>query len=131
MKQHLIPIIAFLTTLLALSTSCKKTATTYNVKQNASIGALADSADMEEVAYEKTLDAVTYGLLDLGLNSQFKSVVNTEVLKQFDGDDNVLLLTLKDELSLVGINLLSEMTSSLNNHNKSELIPYLMMQSMA
>ncbi|MBK8846336.1 MAG: hypothetical protein IPO27_07080 [Bacteroidetes bacterium] len=40
------------------------------------------------------LRTAALGLLDLSKNTQFKTIVNKEVSKQFDGDDNALLKTI-------------------------------------
>ena len=68
---------------------------------------------------------MSWGLLDLSDNGVFKNVLNAEVAKQFDGDDNVLFVTLNDELAKQNIDLEDLMTASLQAHGKGDLAQYL------
>lgn len=59
------------------------------------------------------------GLLDLSKNGDFTTLVNTEVAKQFDDDDNVLLSTLVDVCSNASIDLINEMDQSISSYDNS------------
>lgn len=78
--------------------------------------------DPQEQLFDNTLDAVHWGLVDISDNPQFVSILNAEVSKKFDGDDNVLIKTLDSACSAHGISLADSMTQSLIAHSKSNLV---------
>lgn len=128
-KQFLKPKNAVLYTALALGTiaslsSCKKdsTSTTTPITQTIS-GTLTFTDDEEK--YDRVIETVAYGLLDLSQIGTFRDIVNEEIAKQFDGDDNVLLKTLSEKCQAKGIDLKAVMALSLNKYNKKELVPLL------
>ncbi len=119
---------------IAVAGSCKKdsappTAASTPTKNagNANGGMTAKNpeTDPEEILYNSTLDAVAWGLLDLRNNATFRTVLNAEIAKQFDGDDNVLLLNLDSALQSHNINLAQALTSSLNAHGKQNLVQFV------
>ena len=56
------------------------------------------------------------GLLELSVDSNFVSIVNYEVSKQFDDDDNVMLSTLVDVSNENNIDLIALMDQSVNSY---------------
>ncbi len=56
------------------------------------------------------------GLLELSVDSNFVSIVNYEVSKQFDDDDNVMLSTLVDVSNENKIDLIALMDQSVNSY---------------
>ncbi len=82
---------------------------------------------LDSAHYEKRFDdiitTISYGIIDLVADQNFRNLVSTEVAKQFDGDDNVLIKQLDLLMSQKGINLKNLIRASLNKYNKSELIP--------
>ncbi len=119
---------------IAVAGSCKKdsappTASSTPIKNadnaNGGMTALNPETDPEEILYNNTLNAVAWGLLDLRSNTTFRTVLNAEIAKKFDGDDNVLLKTLDSVLLTQNINLAQALTASLNVHGKQNLVQYV------
>mgnify|MGYP003615442329 CR=1 FL=1 len=79
----------------------------------------------DEDKYDLIIETITYGLLNLSNNSNFRDIVLDEVGKKFDEDDNVLLKTVSARCALADINLYDEMASSLTQYDKEYLITYL------
>lgn len=77
-----------------------------------------------EEKYDKVIETIAYGLTNLSDRPSFRSLLNVEIAKQFDGDDNVLMKTLSDVCTNSGINLKNEMINSLTKNGKTDLIQY-------
>lgn len=82
------------------------------------------SPDAYEEKYDKIIETAAYGLINLSEQPSFRSLLNTQIAKQFDGDDNVLMKTLSVICNESGINLKEEMINSLTQSGKTDLIPY-------
>lgn len=66
---------------------------------------------------DNILNTAAVGLLQLSKNSTFRQLVNTEVAKKFDDDDNVLLKTVASKAqSDLNLNLETEFSNSINYH---------------
>ena len=76
------------------------------------IGQIALTDPEFEALYDSVLMAAYWGLLDLSKSASFKSLVNTEVANEFDGDVNVLLKVLVANWST----LEADMTTSITAH---------------
>lgn len=78
----------------------------------------------EQRSYTKMhLTDIGSSILKLSTNSDFKEVLYTEVAKQFDGDNDVLIITLIDELAKVNSELainLRQVEPSLNKFKNIE-----------
>lgn len=105
--------------LLALFSITYSRCTKENIPDSAkSQGNTVESFDEFELEtedkYENMVKTAAIGLIELAKNASFRSHVNSLVAEQFDGDDNTLLITLKEELENESINLASEFQSSIN-----------------
>ena len=67
------------------------------------------------------LTMLTYGLIDLSNNQEFIDVLNTEIDKQFDEDDNVLFKDLKAACTDADIDLEAEMNASILAHAPADI----------
>jgi hypothetical protein len=79
-----------------------------------------------ESKYDSVLKAATYGLLDIMQNKQYRNIINTEISKQFDGDDNALFKEISVGFNLNGLDLIMLMEKSCNSNGYqgfSYLIP--------
>jgi hypothetical protein len=79
-----------------------------------------------ELKYDSVLKAATYGLLDVMQNKQYRNIINTEISKQFDGDDNALFKEISVGFNLNGLDLIMLMEKSCNSNGYqgfSYLIP--------
>jgi hypothetical protein len=83
--------------------SCKKGVSSNAINTQNQFIQQTPSIDYES-KYDNIINTVSYGLLDLSNNDAFKSILNAEINKKFDGDDNVLLKTLNIELAKNNIN---------------------------
>ncbi len=78
--------------------------------------------EFNESNYDNFVATTVIGLMNLAGNSTFRQTVYDMASEQFDGDDNVLLRLLSDELNSEGINLKSSMTSALNTYGVSVIV---------
>jgi len=115
--------LAFVILLTLQQFSCKKSMQQTNTDDMTSIVQNRDIDD--EQLYDKIIETISYGLLDLSQNSQFIDIVNEEIQKKFDEDDNALLKTINSKCLQVGINLHDEMESTLLAYNKDEYVEYI------
>jgi hypothetical protein len=117
--------IIYVLLILLSFTMCKKeniVKHNLNVKMS-DVGQIALTGPEYEVLYDSVLLAAYYGLLDLSKSASFKSLVNSELSLEFDGDFNVLL----KKISVNWPSLESDMTNSINSHfsNPSLLTKYV------
>jgi hypothetical protein len=78
-----------------------------------------------EEKYDKIIETVGYGLIDLSNNPSFRNIVNEQVPLQFDKDDNVLLKKLSSECAAIGLDLKQLMRDALTKYNKQDLLIYV------
>lgn len=70
----------------------------------------------EEQNYDIMINTVAVGLFDLSKNEDFRKVVFQGAEKEFDGDYNVLLSAVDEELQKTGTSLMSELINSINSN---------------
>lgn len=112
MKKSIQTSIILSTILLLLLSMCKKDKDVPHSNESPVVYSVLTDPEYEAL-FDSVLMAAHYGLLEISKNSSFKSLVNTEVGYEFDGDVNVLLKVLKNNWST----LESDMTSSINNNH--------------
>jgi hypothetical protein len=78
-----------------------------------------------EEKYDKIIETVGYGLIDLSNNSSFQNIVNTQVHLKFDKDDNVLLKKISSECAAIGLDLKQLMKDALIKYNKQDHVIYV------
>jgi hypothetical protein len=108
-------ILVFVLPLFVTFTMCKKEknfSPSTSGKIPIDIGQIALTDPEFEALYDSVLMAAYWGLLDLSKSATFKSLVNTEVANEFDGDVNVLLKVLVENWST----LEDDMESSIIAH---------------
>lgn len=72
-----------------------------------------------EAKYDSILKAATYGLIDILPNYNYRQIINTEVAKQFDDDDNALFREIKSAFNTNSLNLQTLMENSCSAHGYS------------
>ncbi|MDZ4681448.1 MAG: hypothetical protein SH848_16355 [Saprospiraceae bacterium] len=70
----------------------------------------------DEGKFDAYLNTAAHGLLELSKSARFRSYVYDEAIKQFDGDDNVLLLSLETILAANGGNMVNSFQASINQY---------------
>lgn len=79
---------------------------------------IMSSSQTDQFAYvRKYLGHIGMGLLQFSQNSEFKELLYSEIDRQFDGDNNVLLQMLIDRSASGKINLISETDQFLSRNN--------------
>lgn len=116
-------IILAISAIALFTVACNKAKTTTDVTSNKLTSKKVRTVQtaQDEIKYDIMITTVAYGLLDISSNDVFKNILKTEIAKQFDGDDNVLLKTLNSKCIEAGLNLETSMTNSLIAHGKREL----------
>lgn len=110
-------IFAGMTALLSCGTmlfvSCEKE----QLKTETSISSNKKTSGTDEYEFNKHLTTATVGLLSLSQTPNFKALVNARVAEQWDGDDNVLLSTLKEDAATeLSMDLTSEFQSAIGSY---------------
>ncbi|MEZ5046073.1 MAG: hypothetical protein R2831_03685 [Chitinophagaceae bacterium] len=128
MKKYLSLTTIIIVSIVTFFSSCNKKNSSEDIASLSVLpygNARITQTDPNEILYDNMITTVVYGIVNLTDNAEFKAVLNSEINKKFDGDDNVLLKTLSEECELQGINLEQLMTNSLLLNNKQELVQYL------
>lgn len=81
--------------------------------------------DAEETRYDRMIETVAIGLLDAREDENFRTIVNEEVSKKFDGDDNALLLAIDNACKAHEMDLTALMEASLESHGRTDLIEHV------
>jgi hypothetical protein len=118
-------IILVISTVALFILACNKSKTPLDNSSQSTQTNLSSVGISDEDKYDRIIETISYGLLDLSTNTAFQSIVNSEISKKFDEDDNVLLRSLNAECLEVGIDLKEEMKTTLLSHGLDEYIIYV------
>ena len=106
--------------------SCKKQDSFTSGKFDQDLNSTPSGGYDYELKYDSVLKAATYGLIDILPQFSYRQIINSEVSKQFDGDENALFRELNTAFSNSSLNLQTLMQNSCNAHGYggySYLIP--------
>lgn len=84
-----------------------------------------EEEEPDEAKYNETLEALVYGLLEISQDLEFRHIVNQEVEKQFDGDDNVLFRVLDAAAHEADIEMKSAFQKAIEAHASEDPEQYL------
>lgn len=113
----------FALTLNACSKKERDAAKQVNPKPDA--GVYARTTEEYESDLEKSVQAASYGLVQLRGKAGFVQLVREMANKRFDGENNVLFADLVEPARSLGIDLKEEMIGTLNAIGKGNLVPYI------